>query len=135
MALYGVIWRLPHGRQQGPSCEGQQQQGAEAAKKKSPSRKRHDEARSARHRALMERVRIFRMRRALGIMRRSAAQAGACTEQTSKALTRQLQPGGQQLEAMDEERVVKQLARPRPSPVPAASPLGERQPKRAQRAL
>jgi hypothetical protein len=46
--------------------------------------------------------------------------------------TGQLQPGGQQPEAMDDER---KLARPRPSPTPAESPLGERQPKRAQRAL
>jgi hypothetical protein len=44
-------------------------------------------------------------------------------------------PGGQRPEAMDDERTAKQLARPRPSPAPAESPSGERQPKRAQRAL
>ena len=136
--LYGVVWYPSGKEQQRPHCERQQQQGGVAAKKRSPSQKRHDEARSARHNALMERVRIFRMRRAFGTLRGCAPLAleAKCAEQEPEAHeVEQLQPGGQQPAAMDDERTAKQLARSRPSPTPAESPLGERQPKRAQRAL
>jgi hypothetical protein len=138
--LYGVVWFTSGREQHRQHCEQQQQEqrGGKAARKRSTSQKKHDEARSARHNELMERVRKFQMRRAFGVLRGCAPLAleAKCAEQKPEAHeVEQLPPGGQQLAAMDDERTTKQLARSRPSPAPAESPLGERQPKRAQRAL
>jgi hypothetical protein len=128
ITLYGVVWRIQervHREVQQKPLGREQPSGTKTKAAPSPSRQKRDAERRARHAELMERVRIFRMRSAFNTLRKPEAAMEA-KEQPPP-------PGGWQL--MDTADVLRKEARPRPSPAPAESPTGERQPKRVQRAL
>jgi hypothetical protein len=128
IALCGVVWHINTGRQhKPPGNAGKEQQGGTATKTRSPSGRKRDAERRARHAEQMEHIRIFRVRRAF-----SGWRDGLARSRGSLRALEQPPPGGQLLMEVDEGK--KKGARALPSPAPAASPR-EPNPKRAVRCL
>jgi hypothetical protein len=128
IALCGVVWHINTGRQhKPPGNAGKEQQGGTATKTRSPSGRKRDAERRARHAEQMEHIRIFRVRRAF-----SGWRDGLARSRGSLRALEQPPPGGQLLMEVDEGK--KKGARALLSPAPAASPR-EPNPKRAVRCL